>query len=257
MRLFLAALTRVPDLATMAGTPGGATARSVLQRALDISFDGLSPAEVESLRPLAYRHLAARTTGAPRVLKVHDQYRDTPAGAPLFPPEATAGCLHLVRDPRDLCLSLAAHGTVTIDRAIAIMADADYAPAADTKGVAETWGSWSDHARGWLAAKIPRLTVRYEDLLAAPAATFTAAARFCGLDAPAETVAEALRRTRFDHLVAQETTGGFVERPATLSRFFRIGRAGQWREALSAAQVARIERDHGAVMADLGYPIEF
>lgn len=257
VRLFLAALARVPDLATMAGTPRGASARSLLQRALDISLAGLSPAEIEALRPLAYRHLAARNAGAPLALKTHDCYRNTPSGGPLFPPEATAHCLHLVRDPRDVCLSLAAHGALTVDRAIAVMADPEYAPTggagASADLVGEIWGSWSGHTQSWLDAPIARRMVRYEDLLVDPIAAFTAVARVCGVDASAEAIAEAVERTRFDQLVAQESASGFLERPAALPRFFRKGRAGQWREALSPAQVARIERDHGAVMLRLGY----
>lgn len=255
VRLFLAALTREPDLATMAGTGRGATARSLLQRALDISLDGLSPAEIQSLRPLAYRHLAARNTGTPLVLKAHDRYRDTPTGEPLFPVEATAGCLHLVRDPRDLCLSLAAHSAVSVDRAIEIMADADYAPhsAAGTGMVDEAWGSWSRHTQSWLEAPITRLMLRYEDMLGATVTTLTAAAHFCGLTPTSQAVTEAIQRTSFSQLAAQESATGFIERPAALPRFFRVGRAGQWHEALSPTQVARIERDHGAIMMRLGY----
>ncbi|MFY7779053.1 MAG: hypothetical protein ACOVQ8_12240 [Elstera sp.] len=144
VRLFLAALARVPDLATMAGTSRGATARLLLQGALDISLVGLSSAEIGALRPLAYRHLAAGNTGAPLALKIHDCYRDTPGGGPLFPPEATAHCLHLVRGPRDVCLSLAAHSAVTVDHAIAAMADPQYAPTAGSGAggdlVGEIWG---------------------------------------------------------------------------------------------------------------------
>ncbi len=257
VRLFLAALERVPDLATMAGPSRGATARSLLQRALDISLVGLSSAEIEALRPLAYRHLAARNAGAPWVLKAHDCYRDTQGGGPLFPPEATAHCLHLVRDPRDVCLSLAAHSAVTVDRAIAVMADPEHAPrvgsGANGDLVSEIWGSWSGHAQSWLEAPIARLTLRYEDLLADPITAFTAVARVCSLDASAEVIAEAVERTRFDQLVAQESVSGFLERPAALPRFFRKGRAGQWMEALSPGQAARIERDHGAMMLRLGY----
>lgn len=257
VRLFLAALARVPDLATMAGTPRGATARSLLQRALDISLVEFSLAEIEALRPLAYRHLAARNVGAPLALKTHDCYRDTPGGGPLFPPEATAHCLHLVRDPRDVCLSLAAHSAVTVDCAIAAMADPEYAPAAGSGAsgnlVGEIWGSWSGHAQSWLEAPIARLTLRYEDLLVDPITAFTAVARVCGLDASAEVIAEAVERTRFDQLAAQESACGFLERPAALPRFFRKGRAGQWRDALAPTQAARIERDHGALMLRLGY----
>lgn len=257
VRLFLAAMTRVPDLETMAGTPRGATAVAMLQQALDISFQELSAAETEALRPCAYRHLATRNSGPPLPLKVHDRYRMTPAGEPLFPPEASRGCLHLVRDPRDLCLSLAAHCAVTVDQAIAMMAEPDYSPASSSGPagglVPERWGSWSEHTQSWLDAPMDRLMLRYEDLHADPLGSFTAVARYCGLEDLSGRVEEAIGRTRFDQLAAQEKARGFLERPAALPTFFRVGQAGQWHKALSPAQQSRIERDHAPLMLRLGY----
>jgi len=253
--LFLAGLERVPDLVTMAGVPRSATARSLLQRALDISLDMLSPAEVESLRPLAYRHLAARNVAPPMVLKAHDCFRDTPAGEPLFPPEASAGCLHLVRDPRDVCLSLAAHNSITLDRAIGVMGASDFplVSGAGTGTISEIRAGWSRHTLSWLEAPLRTLMIRYEDLLMQPATSFAVITRFCGLDVSAQAIDESIRRTSFDRLAEQESARGFLERPSTMSGFFRVGRAGQWRSVLSPAQVKRIERDHGNVMERLGY----
>lgn len=257
VRLFLAAMGRVPDLKTMVGTARGASARSTLQQALDLSFEGLSPSEVDCLRPLAYRHLAARNDGRPLLFKAHDQYRLTPAGEPLFPPDISRGCLHVVRDPRDVCLSLAAHCAVTVDRAIAIMAGLEMAPtsrSAAARGItSEFWGSWSEHAQSWLNAPMSRLILRYEDMLSDPVRSFAAAAQFCGLEGTAQELAGAVERTRFQELATQEAANGFLERPAALPRFFRVGQAGQWRTALSPAQQTRIERDHGVLMARLTY----
>ena len=47
-------------------------------------------------------------------------------------------------------------------------------------------------------------------------------------------------------------SGGSLLRPAP-ERFFRQGRAGAWRSALSAAQAARVRAQHGPTMAWLGY----
>ncbi len=93
---------------------------------LGIRMADLSPDEVMNLRPLAYRRLAEVSGGPPLLLKIHDRWCTTPSGVPLFPPEVTSGCVHVVRDPRDVCLSLAAHNGTDIDRAIAQMADPDF-----------------------------------------------------------------------------------------------------------------------------------
>jgi aryl sulfotransferase len=41
--------------------------------------------------------------------------------------------------------------------------------------------------------------------------------------------------------------------PASAERFFVSGRAGGWRDVLTAEQAGQIERDHRAVMMRFGY----
>lgn len=261
VRLFLASLEqdRDIDLSVMDETSSGATSRGLLQMLLGIDLAELSADEVEELRPLAYCELARRGGGRPVLLKVHDGYRATPSGAALFPPRAVAGCVHLVRDPRDICLSLAAHCAVDADRAIAYLASPDYGSSrrldVGRAQVREIRGSWSGHGGSWLAAPLPRLTLRYEDMVADPLTSLGRIAAFCGLEASPEAVARAVERSSFARLAARESISGFRERPAGMERFFRSGRVQQWRQDLTRAQVARIERDHGALMARLGYEL--
>jgi hypothetical protein len=66
-------------------------------------------------------------------------------------------------------------------------------------------------------------------------------------------LAEAVDRSSFDKLREQEEKVGFRERPKTAERFFREGRAGQWKEVLAPAQIERIVKDHGAQMERFGY----
>ncbi len=179
----------------------------------------------------------------------------------MFPPEATAHCLHLVRGPRDVCLSLAAHSAVTVDHAIAAMADPQYAPTAGSGAggdlVGEIWGSRSGHTQSWLDAPIARLTMRYEDLLADSIVAFTALTCVCDLDTTAEAIAEAVQRTRFAQLVAQESARGFLERPAALPRFFRNWlQAGEAFCLLIAARLALAVLPIQAVLRSLRLTME-
>jgi hypothetical protein len=66
-------------------------------------------------------------------------------------------------------------------------------------------------------------------------------------------LADAIERSSFGRLRAQEEKEGFRERPKAAERFFREGRAGQWKEVLTAQQVARVASDHGEQMARFGY----
>jgi len=258
VRLFLAALEKgCLDRLDMRETAAIASSRALLQSWLCLGTADLSFDEIRELRPLAYRALAEAPGSGPFLLKVHEAFARTPSGAWLFPPEASAGCVHIVRDPRDVCLSLAAHNQVPVDRAIAIMAEPDrIVCGARLRGesqVPQREGSWSTHGASWLDAPLPRLLIRYEDLVAEPLEGMAAIAAFCGLAATREAIAQAVAATAFARLRDLEAEQGFRERPAGMTRFFREGRPGQWRSRLTEGQADRLTRDHGAVMRRLGY----
>ena len=98
--------------------------------------------------------------------------------------------------------------------------------------------------------------MRYEDMLAEPTKTFGGLARHLLFGAQAGEIATAIERSSFQKLKSQEEQAGFVERPKEAQQFFREGRAGQWREVLTPAQIRRIVRDHGEQMARFGYSTE-
>jgi hypothetical protein len=64
---------------------------------------------------------------------------------------------------------------------------------------------------------------------------------------------DALKRSSFEQLREQEEKDGFRERPEKAERFFREGRADQWKDVLSPAQIKRIIDAHGEQMARFGY----
>jgi hypothetical protein len=64
---------------------------------------------------------------------------------------------------------------------------------------------------------------------------------------------QAIARSSFERLRAQEDANGFREKPDRAERFFRQGKAGEWRTALSRRQVRRIVEAHGEQMRRFGY----
>ncbi len=231
--------------------------RDLFDRVIGLEASDLTPAEIERFRPDVYRQLAVEAE-EPLFLKVHDRWRRTPDGDALFPPEITAATIYIVRDPRAVAPSYASHFGVSIDAAIDQMATSDSTLALPLdrlpSQLPQPRGSWSQHVTSWLdQPELPVHLVRYEDLHAAPEAHFAEILRRAGLPVAAERLAAALAQTRFERLQAQEVAVGFKERPSAAPRFFRQGRPDRWREELTPAQIARIERDHGAVMERLGY----
>ena len=77
--------------------------------------------------------------------------------------------------------------------------------------------------------------------------------RFLGLSPPPERLTKAIEFSSFQALRAQEESAGFRERAERQERFFRVGKAGQWREVLTEAQVRRIVSSHREQMARFGY----
>ncbi len=175
-------------------------------------------------------------------------------GVPLCTPEHTAGAVYVVRDPRDVALSYAAYTGRSVDDIIDFMENFDAATAGDVAQVFELLSSWSEHVRSWVAAP-RRLLVRYEDLLAAPERYFARLIKFLGSgEVEAERLARAITFSGFNVLAGQEAVAGY-QAAGPAQKFFRAGKAGQWRVALSPAQIRRIEAAHGEVMAKLGYEL--
>ncbi|MDR3504842.1 MAG: sulfotransferase domain-containing protein [Acidocella sp.] len=173
-------------------------------------------------------------------------------GIPLCTPEHTAGAVYIVRDPRDVALSFAAFAQKGVDEIIELMASPGAANASDELQVFELLSSWSEHVRSWVGAP-RRLLTRYEDLVAEPERYFARIIRFIGTgEVDQQRLARAIEFSSFKSLSAQETAEGY-KAGGTSGKFFRQGKAGQWRERLTPAQAERITAAHGEVMQKLGY----
>jgi hypothetical protein len=245
---------------------GFASARAPFDDMTLIDSGLLSHEEIDALRPAAHTALAASDAdeddadGPVRFVKVHDAYHHAPDGRPVLGGfAAAAGAVVVVRDPRDIASSFAHHSRNDIDTTIAFMNDAGACLCGNTdRGhlqLRQRLTRWSEHVGSWLTQRdLPVHLVRYEDLQRAPAATLRAVLDFAGWPVTDAAIDRAIALSAFDRVAAQERSNGFREAPHRLP-FFRRGQAGAWRDELTAMQVARIERDHGAMMQRLGYPL--
>jgi hypothetical protein len=208
--------------------------------------------DVQRMRPLVHRDLTQAWQG-PVFVKTHNAVL-LAAGVPLLTPSVTSGAVYSIRDPRDVAVSYSRHAGKPIDWVIDFMANEQAAAGGDDEKVFEKLGSWSLHVRSWTERPNPKLLVlRYETLLADPAAEFARLVRFLGLPPEPARLDTAIGHSDFAVLQAQEQQHGFVERPAGSAAFFNTGKAGGWRQILTPAEAARIERDHGAEMRRFGY----
>jgi len=166
----------------------------------------------------------------------------------------TSGAIYIIRNPLDVAISFAHHMGSSVNHAIDLMGHRGLESAMGSSAVYETYGSWSENVLSWTRKPHPAVYImRYEDMLAEPVKTFGRLARHLLQEASSNELEEAIERSSFERLQSQEEQMGFIERPKEAQRFFREGRAGQWKDVLTAAQIKTIVRDHGEQMARFGY----
>jgi hypothetical protein len=248
-----------PRLDRLQGVPIAAS-RQAFDDALGIDSAGLTADEIDLLRPRADEVIAAqdRRDGEIRLRKVHDAMFTGLTGEPVVSVSAARCAVYVIRDPRDVAVSLAHHTDRALDYVVEYMTSPTAAVAAARDRLEpqlrQRLGTWSEHVTSWTDQDaIPSLVVRYEDCLRDPVAIWTAVLDFAGLGVEADRVSAAVAACSFARLQGQEEREGFSERTSANSLFFRQGRSGGWRTSLSDELAAKIESDHQGVMQRFGY----
>jgi aryl sulfotransferase len=271
MRILLASARACApvDINTLSrhGMPGGFS-RVMFDRYCGLKSSTLPASVVESLRPDMYRMLAAQAT-APLVLKVHDAWKTTVRGEPLFPADVTAGVIYVLRNVLDVAPSAADHWGVDCATAVTRLCDPDLGRASGrnalSPGVRQILGSWSSHIESWVdRSGLPLLLIRYEDMIADTEDILRKVTAFQRWDIDRETITQAVNNSHFTHLQESERARGFGEISLNArTLFFRRGRVNSWRDELAPDLVRRLVDAHGDMMrrfgylGDGGYPLEF
>lgn len=217
-----------------------------------VALERLSRERLLSLRGAALLHVMAMAHVRPLVCKTHWQ-RCNFEHVEVFPPALSDKAVYVVRDPRDVAVSFARWMGKDMDETIAIMGDSrTKLDGINVKALCSYLGTWSEHVASW-ASREDTLVIRYEDLLATPTEVFMGLLAHIGIGIDENRVRQAVGAVSFDRLREMEGRGRFIETPEGVDSFFHRGQAGQWREALTAEQTARIEADHGDWMSRMGY----
>ena len=226
-----------------------------------IDADILSQEEADSLFPFVVQNFMEENAESPDdvFIKLHTAYRVLSDGTPLLGRGIARAAVYLLRDPRDVVISLAFHNGVSIDDAIEDLRSAKTRMGGrmgrQNPQVPQLLLDWSGHVRGWTRQTDVRTFVcRYEDMKADTVGMLGRIISFLEITAPVEAVERAVSFADFAELQRQEATKGFRERhSASTAPFFRQGRAGGWVDVLTREQAAAIVAAHGEVMAEFGY----
>jgi hypothetical protein len=143
---------------------------------------------------------------------------------------------------------------LTIDEIIEVMAEKGYLFPTNEKSVFQIQGSWSEHVYSWTRRANPSMFVmRYEDMLDRPFDVFGDLAEFLHLPRDPLRLRNAIDLSSFKNLQEMEKKEGFRERPKHSEKFFREGKADQWKVTLSVNQIKRIVKEHSEQMDRYGY----
>ena len=183
--------------------------------------------------------------GGGRLIKTHEPYRREYKKA-----------IYLVRDPRDVVISLHAY-----DRPDENMDDFVRAFVA---GKASPHGTWRRNVASWLHSPLAEngklLLVKYETLRADTEATLASILRFLGVTADREIIANAIANNNLQRMRAKEdralASGVEVsgEPMRSRGRSVRRGSVGEWVEKLTSQQTRLIEDHAGEMLSALTYP---
>lgn len=217
----------------------------------------LTPGEFDQLNPCVVNAASQHVTGTV-FYKTHDAYRFTPDGVPVLGNALNQKAIYLVRDPRDVALSLAEFWGKSVQSTVDTMNDPEALLSGSrrkfTPQVVQKLTDWSGHVRSWLDQnQMPVLLVPYEHLRQEPLRWLSDVLDFVGIAATASQMEKAVRLTQFERLQKEEREHGFSEYRERPGVFFRRARPGEWRGELSPDLVAAIERAHGPTMERLGY----
>ncbi len=193
-----------------------------------------------------------------RVIKTHEPYRSVYRRA-----------IHLVRDPRDVCVSyfkfMQRMERITVRPGDDVEASFDVFIDALIRGRIDAYGTWQSHLFSWLNASESKradvLALRYEDLRADPVAAVERMGQWLGLELAEGRAEEVVRlcsleRMRAAEIEANEKTPEAmpVEGLRTGVPVISDGAVEGWRARLTEEQVGRF-----SAFADglerMGYPL--
>ena len=220
------------------------------------------PVDIQMLtRPMAMLRLVnqyneSKIEGLPLFVKTH-AINMIANGIELLPMSLTKSIVYIVRDPRDIVISLAKHMGLTINEAINSMDDKYQVLSDKDRGkMADFISGWNDHVKAYLNCDTHNtLLVKYEELKADPVRIFRKILEHAGVDVNEEKIKIAVELTEIGKLQNLEKEKGFTEAsPKTDGGFFGGGgKSGEWKDKLTPMQVRGIEKSCGSMMKRLGY----
>ena len=185
--------------------------------------------------------------------------------------ENTIGAIHIVRDPRNVILSMKNHYShVDYDETrefmfkdkkwIGVKKSSSELSAPDHR-IPTLISSWNIHYKTWKNKTKNYLLVKYEDLQKNPLIEFTKIAKYVEnltqMQFDNKKIEKAIEATSFEKLENLEKKGLFSENAETQDgqkvKFFYKGAKNDWKESLSDEIIEKVNLKFKSEMEELGY----
>jgi len=168
------------------------------------------------------------------------------------------GFIYIIRDPRDIVVSLSKHMGIDTNKAIDIILNNNKFMTSSHK-VNELVCTWKNNLESWLTfTDVPRLVIRYEDIVENLNKILHQLVEFIEKIAKLEIknkenkIKNVIKSTNFDILKKEENKRGFKE-ASNFSSFFREGKSGQWLKELTNDQIKLMENKLNKTLKKLNY----
>lgn len=139
----------------------------------------------------------------------------------------TSKIIYIVRDPRDVSISYSQHFGVDLNTAIERLLTETNFIFDNKNNVGEILSSWQNHVNSWTNSDIPKIVIKFEDLLLDPKSIIIKLFNFLKIK-PLISVDKIIQKTSFKNLQDKEKKTGFSEASNKTSLFFRSGKKDQW-----------------------------
>ena len=171
----------------------------------------------------------------------------------------TLAFVHIVRDPRNIVLSMANHFGITQEESYKIISDKMYIiyPKKNNHPIPSTLvSSWNNHYLSWKNSdSINKIVIKYEDLIKNTKDTFEKIINFLSEHAKIkydeEKIVNSIDVTQFNNLKKNEDKYGF--NMGQKNKFFYLGKKNDWKNLLDPGMGEKINIQFKSEMNELGY----
>ena len=190
------------------------------------NHDRIEPGDVKNYWDITQKTISDNAGSSNVIIKTHNVLGNI--GGINFPNKNfTSKIIYIVRDPRDISISYSKHFGIDLDIAVErILSETNFI--FDNKNnTGEVISSWQNHINSWINSDIPKMIIKFEDLLLDPKSIIIKLFHFLKIK-PNISVDEIIKKTSFKSLQNKEKKVGFAEASDKTSLFFRNGKKDQW-----------------------------